>query len=630
MASLAVICFGFFVKDSYAIENRGAFYIKNFNVDIFVNEDSSIEVEEMIDVNFSQRRHGIFRKIPVKYNNDNGFKYNMKLDVISVLDERGNSYKYDEYKEGRDVVLKIGDPNFEVIGDVKYIIHYKVQGGVRFFDDHDEIYWNPIGTGWPTQIFNATSTIYLNERVSGIGDGAVCFTGEFGSKESSCRITSVSNDEVTFEALRALNNYEGMTVAINLPKGVVHEPSGGEKLLMFLADNWGFAIPILLFGGMLYLWYFRGKELELRRANIAQYGPPEKLTPGEVGYLMKESYANHFVAADIVNLAVKGYIEIREISSDKMTLLLGKGKKISKKIRSVIIVVFFVYILFSVIPFVTMGEFHFAKLVYTIASVAIFLSFFSIVKRVAKKSNLFVDYELENKKDWANAKDLTEHEKRLLKGLFASKVLGKIKLSKKKKFYTHVQIASRKVAEQIKAKGYFENSWVNSKALYVVGGIILGFVMFMIGSATQRLDFILSAILSGLTLIVFGVLMSKKTMKGAEAYWHAKGYKHYIDIAEKYRVQFNEKENIFEKTLPYAMVFGNVDKWAKAFEGMMDKEPSWYHSSSGVGGFRPTTFSNNLSSGFAAAATAASVSPSSSSSGGSSGGGGGGGGGGSW
>lgn len=48
-----------------------------------------------------------------------------------------------------------------------------------------------------------------------------------------------------------------------------------------------------------------------------------------------------------------------------------------------------------------------------------------------------------------------------------------------------------------------------------------------------------------LLFLFFGYRMLKKTSKGAEAFWHAQGFRKYIKTAEKHRVKFKEKENIF-------------------------------------------------------------------------------------
>ncbi|MBT3356006.1 DUF2207 domain-containing protein [bacterium] len=632
---LSIGSFFVFLQKAQAIENRGAFVITNFDVGIFVKEDTTIEVEEIIDVNFSQKRHGIYRKIPVRYKDDNGFKYNMKLRDVSVTNRRGEHLDFKQYNEGSEVVLQIGDADVEIFGDVQYVISYTIQRGMRFFDDHDEIYWNPIGVGWPTKIYNASSTVYFEERINSLEENSLCFTGGFGSLKQDCTISAISSSEIEFNASGVLNEYEGLTIAVNLPKGLVEQPTKKDYFFMFLLDNWAFAIPILAFFGMFYLWHFRGKELDLGRAVVTQYSPPDNLTPGEVGYLIKERYSHKFVAADIVNLAVKGYLEIREIEIEGLQILKSLNNLSSKvigRIRPIVIMVLMGIAVSFAVPLAAEGTSVFS-IIFSIAFFGIFISILLGKNKKLFKNNTvgkMCDYELENKKDWTNTKELTLHEKRLLKGLFASKILGKVKLSDKKKFYTHVGIATKKIDEQIKTREYFEKSTINSKVLYVVSGVLAGFVMFVIGSITQRLDFFLSAIATATVLISFGLLMSKKTKKGIKSYWNAKGYEHYIDVAERYRAKFNEEENIFEKNLPFAMVFGNVDKWAKAFEGITKESPSWYHSRTPISSFRAVSFANSLNDGFASAANSASTSPSSSSSGGSSGGGGGGGGGGSW
>jgi Predicted membrane protein (DUF2207). len=84
--------------------------------------------------------------------------------------------------------------------------------------------------------------------------------------------------------------------------------------------------------------------------------------------------------------------------------------------------------------------------------------------------------------------------------------------------------------------------------------------------------------------------MPKRTLKGAELNWRVKGFKLYMETAEKYRAQFNEKENIFEKFLPYAMVFGMTKLWIKKMEKIYGKE---YFAS-----YHPVWYAGNFAAGF--------------------------------
>lgn len=148
--------------------------------------------------------------------------------------------------------------------------------------------------------------------------------------------------------------------------------------------------------------------------------------------------------------------------------------------------------------------------------------------------------------------------------------------------------------------------------------------IILIGT-TERYFIAIGFGLVSLELFIFTPLMSRRTEKGVLTLEKVKGFKLFLTTAEKYRLQWQEKEGIFEKFLPYAIVFGVTSKWAKNFEGLMQNSPTWF---SGVGISSFSSFSHSLNS-FVSTSTSAST-PSSSSGGGSSGGGFGGGGGGSW
>src|SRR5437899_1505379 len=144
----------------------------------------------------------------------------------------------------------------------------------------------------------------------------------------------------------------------------------------------------------------------------------------------------------------------------------------------------------------------------------------------------------------------------------------------------------------------------------------------------------LAIVLVGMVLIATSKNMSQRTAVGRDLLQHTLGFRLYMDTAEKYRQQFAEKAEIFTQLLPYAIVFGVVNRWAKAFEGIdTSASNGWY-----VGNppFQAALLSSSLQSMNDSISSAISSAPPSSGSGsgfgggGSSGGGGGGGGGGSW
>ena len=64
-------------------------------------------------------------------------------------------------------------------------------------------------------------------------------------------------------------------------------------------------------------------------------------------------------------------------------------------------------------------------------------------------------------------------------------------------------------------------------------------------------------------------------------YRRSLGFRQYMTVAETDRQRFNEETNLFQEYLPYAIVYGCVDKWAQAFEGLANQPDtsSWYVAS---------------------------------------------------
>jgi uncharacterized membrane protein len=141
-------------------------------------------------------------------------------------------------------------------------------------------------------------------------------------------------------------------------------------------------------------------------------------------------------------------------------------------------------------------------------------------------------------------------------------------------------------------------------------------------------------------LIIFTVLMRKRTQKGVITREEVLGLREYIKVAEADRIKFHnapeKNPQLFEKLLPYAMVFGLEKKWAEQFKDIYITPPSWYGGPVGSS-FNSMIFVSSLNS-FASSANSAIISASRGAAGGNSGfggggfsgGGGGGGGGGSW
>lgn len=231
------------------------------------------------------------------------------------------------------------------------------------------------------------------------------------------------------------------------------------------------------------------------------------------------------------------------------------------------------------------------------------------------------DYRLTRKTQ--DYRDLRGHERDLMTGLFTTDVVHLSTL--KGEFADDVKLIQHDLYQQVADDGYFHRHPDKARKKFLaIGGVCLAIGVFLF-------VFLFGLVAIGGLLMIFARFMPKRTTKGVEALWQARGFKLFLEKAEKYRLQWQEREHIFEKFLPYAMAFGVADKWSKAFAGLNQPPPAWYH---GPGTFNSLALWSALST--FSTVSARSFSPPAASGGsgfgggGFSGGGGGGGGGGSW
>jgi len=289
------------------------FVIQEFSAEIMVQENGVLDVTETISPRFIGAWNGMYRTIPVEYVTPQGFNYELLLDVLSVTDASGAKLKYESSRERHYLKLKIYVPGAQDAMRT-VVIHYRVYDGLKFFEDHDELYWNITGDEWEGAVQAASAKIFLPQGVTGVR--ATTFTGAYGSREQDAE-AEISGPFVEVRLRRSLGFRQGLTAVVGWDKGFVHEPTVADKLYLFVRSNWPLVLPLLVFGVVFWLWYTRGRDPRLRPI-AAQYAPPEELTPGEAGTLVDNQAAMRDVTATLVDLSVRGFILIEEEKKEHM------------------------------------------------------------------------------------------------------------------------------------------------------------------------------------------------------------------------------------------------------------------------------------------------------------------------
>jgi uncharacterized membrane protein len=169
----------------------------------------------------------------------------------------------------------------------------------------------------------------------------------------------------------------------------------------------------------------------------------------------------------------------------------------------------------------------------------------------------------------------------------------------------------------------------------------IGWLVFALGVATAwLLAWRTHFGIVGIAFIVIGLLfvfgasrMPRRTPKGTGTVRRIAGFRQYIETAEKEPARFAEQANLFYQYLPFAVVFGATEKWARAFSSLATMpNASWYvgqHPFT-VWGFSEAVDGFTVTSTGTIASTPGGSGGSGFGGGGGAGGGGGGGGGGSW
>jgi len=570
---------------------------ERFDVDIKIEPSGDLLITESIRQQFgSTRRHGIFRYIPNRLRYDDEYDRVYPIELVSVTaSPEGTPDDVETSEENGNFVIRIGDPDVEITGRHTYEIVYRVEGAINRFETHDELYWNAIGDRWEQSIDAMTVSVRGPAPI----DRVACFSGPFGST-LPCGSAKIKNGIAQF-VHQGLSAYSALSVVVALRPGTV------ASTAPILDERWsldkafertpatvggGLGLLALVIGGFAWLGWRTGRDVRFAGSQVDQvmggpagaktqavpllekgegpveFAPPEDLRPGQVGTLVDEEANTLDVTATIVDLAVRGYLVIREIPKEGWF-----GKPDWKLIRQ------------------------------------------------PKETG-----------------DLLQYEAKLFEGLFEDG--DEVAVSElKKKFVDRLQKVKDALYNDLVRRRWFVRRPDKVRAMWT--GIGVAALLAGIGGTVALARFTKLGLL-GVPLVAAGVIltigakrMPRRTAKGTAMTRRVNGFRAVIEKAEVHMSRWAEEENVFTRFLPYAIVFGCTEKWAKAFEGLASApsaDTSWYVSS------RPFVYAHfaDQMDGFAVttsgiiASTPAGSGGSGLGGGGSSGGGGGGGGGGSW
>ena len=289
--------------------------ITAYDTGIQIRPDGSIDVTERISVRAegSQIRRGIYRDFPTRYRDRFGNRVRVKLEVLGV-ERNGVLEPWFTERKSNGVRINTGNDDFlPVPADYTYTIRYRTTRQLGFFEGFDELYWNAIGTGWIFPIEKGSVEIRLPAAVHPDSMRLDGYTGPQGAQGKAYEASAPGPGAARFQLTAPLAPYEGFTVVLGFPKGVVREPTDADRTKLFFSDNKGVFAAL---AGFLFLlvytfrqWRAVGRDPE-KGVVIARYEPREGQTPAGLRYMMKMGYDMRCFTADILALAVAGHVRI--------------------------------------------------------------------------------------------------------------------------------------------------------------------------------------------------------------------------------------------------------------------------------------------------------------------------------
>ncbi|HET6935920.1 MAG TPA: DUF2207 domain-containing protein [Candidatus Angelobacter sp.] len=489
---------------------------------VHVSADGSARVSEQITYVFTGSYHGIYREIPIEYPGPKGTNYTLFIKVEQISDESGAPLHFEKSVSNGFLKLKVTVPG-AIDASRTVTIEYSVANAVKFFDDHEEFYWNVTGNDSPLPIQSAAATVYFPENTSGLLK-AQAFAGTYGSTQlAPC---SVEGATASCETERPLPMHGGLTIDVYIPKGLLHEPGALSRAIRFLRSNPILTLPVWAFAVMFALWWFKGRDPDAGRSVAPMYEPPAGIRPAEAGTLVDDRVNPRDITAVLVDLAVRGYIKIVE-APHKGLLFTTKDYEL--------------HLLKNRDQWTDLSDYERAMLDKIFAGGSM-LGDTGTSTSVAQMTRV---------------SELRNH------------------------FYTVLPVMKSEIMGGLKSKGMYSVDPDSASGLAVLGALAVA-IPYVAAQVLKWADFtdsmgatILAIIIAVIIIFIFGRLLSAKTLKGAQTRVQILGFEEFMNRVDSDRLK-RMPPDTFEKYLPYAMALGVEHRWAKAFEGILQNPPTWY------------------------------------------------------
>lgn len=324
-----------------------SYSVESMRIDAVASTDGSIRIEERITYRFEGSFSWAYRDIPLKSGEN--------ITEVSVA-EGGRAYErvdadaawtYTESSTGNDIRIKW---RFEAEDETRtFVVSYVMKGVVRRYPDVAEVYLKLVGEGWERSIGRVDAEI----RLPAAADGPELRAWAHGPLHATVKPLPGAVVAVEASPLPARTYLEARVICPAAAFTGVARAPGGERLAAILAEETELAeranekrrewrqrlereaehagrrvemarelLPLSIFlaiaGLGIWFWlhtrYGRAHPVVSRSA---RGDVPSDHRPAVVSYLLYRMVTAPALAATLVDLAHRGYLEVRETVVEK-------------------------------------------------------------------------------------------------------------------------------------------------------------------------------------------------------------------------------------------------------------------------------------------------------------------------
>lgn len=286
---------------------------------------AELTVTETIVARFpdEDQNRGIVRAIPDRYD-----RVPLRTEIVSVTDASGQPVPYEIERNGDDIDVLTGDDDY-VRGVQTYVITYTQRDSIRAFSDTeaDEFYRDVNGTGWAQPFGEVTASLIVDDELQqALTGNAACYVGDQGDGTACPSAPTGATSPLDFGATD-IEPEQTLTIAVGFEAGTF-EP--GEVVLTPIERFGTDAAPVLhglsiaaivgsfgAVGGALVARH-RRRGADGRGVIVPQYDASPGLSVLQAAHLVGRP--GPAVSAAIVDLAVAGHLRIVEHGDDTFSL----------------------------------------------------------------------------------------------------------------------------------------------------------------------------------------------------------------------------------------------------------------------------------------------------------------------